>query len=76
MPTIIQRKIVTLNLSTSYWVTKVLTNNILLLSAVPDRVCHHSDDIGRRVSSAHQSSQALPVDIHIVQLLYIFQHIP
>lgn len=49
---------------------------MLVLSTVHDRLRYHTDDIGRGVPGAHQPSQALLADIHIVQLLHIFQYIP
>lgn len=47
-----------------------------LYFTVHDGVCYHPDDIGRCLPSADQSCQTFPVDIYIIQLFYIFQHIP
>jgi len=49
---------------------------LFFLYTVHDRVRNYPDDIGGRVPSTHQPSQTLLVDIHIVQLLHIFQYIP
>lgn len=40
--------------------------NLIFFSLVHDRMRYHPDDIGRRVPSAHQSSQTIPINIHII----------
>lgn len=55
--------------------TTIVTFWFLYFSTVLDRVRYHPDDISCCVPSAYQSSETFPVDIHIVLLFYIFQHI-
>lgn len=45
---------------------------VVCFFTVHDCMRYYPDDFGRRVSSTHQSSQTFFVNIHIVQLLYIF----